>query len=544
MRRRFRYGREVDHRRGDRRGVILLVVFVIISGAALIMTSLSFLGRAEMRSAALVNRTSQAHALAWSGVQAVMAELDRQRSDLLNGGQPQITDNWSLYGSETERGMVYLLPVGLEDELFVSESAKLDINLADAESLARLGDLLTPEQAEAIVAARKQRSGGRFDSIADLLQIEGFTPQMLYGPLERIDVQRAATESPDADAQFDRRLRYLERGVGGPAPRGLADVLTVYSIEPVLQSTGRYRINLNAQYDDSMHRRIARRFGDELASTVRTFRQNEPDLVIDEKTWYTLLSQAEMDEGKPDEYIDGFCLDDQHFAQGRVDLNRAPVEVLSALPGLDGELATAIVSARETISASERAGVSWLVNSGALNSEQWIAAAPHLTWRTSAWRVRVLGRVLSGDREGSEVAAECVYEAVIDLSSPQPRVAYLRDVTMLETVIALRNLVPAPPAPEEDDAESAEESDGPSGHPDAAPQPGSRYSSRRDASGRLIDPATFDNDEEESSPAPPEPGRYDASGDDGPAPENPENEASAPPAKPRVKPIGRWTGDR
>lgn len=541
MRRSTGHAGALEPPRADRRGVILLVVFVIISGAALIMTSLSFLGRAEMRSAALVNRTSQAHALAWSGVQAVMAELDRQRSDLLNGGEPQITDNWSLYGSETERGMVYLLPVGLEDELFVSESAKLDLNMADADSLSRLGDMLTPEQAQAIVAARQQRPGGRFDSIADLLLVEGITPEMLYGPLERIDVQRAAAESADADAQFDRRLRYLERGVGGPAPRGLADVLTVYSIEPVLQSSGRYRINLNAQYDDSMHRRIARRFGDELANTVRTFRQNEPDLVIDEKTWYTLLSQADIDESKPDEYIDGFCLDDQHFAQGHVDLNRAPLEVLSALPGLDGELATAILSARETISASERAGVSWLVNSGALTSEQWIAAAPRLTWRTSAWRVLVLGRVLTGDGEGSEVAAECVYEAVIDLSSPQPRVAYLRDVTMLETVIALRSLVPAPPADEEDDAERAEEPGSAGGQPNAAPEPGSRYTSRRDASGRLIDPATFDNDEENASAAPPEPGRYDASGEDSPPPEE---GAEPSPPKPRVKPIGRWTGDR
>lgn len=521
-----------------RRGVILLVVFVVISGAALIMTSLSFLGRAEMRSAALVGRTSQAHALAWSGVQAIMAELDRQRSDMLNGSDPQISDNWSLYGTGAERGMVYLLPVGPEDEMIVSESAKLDVNLADAASLQRLGTMLTPELAAAIVQARGSRAGKRFDSIADLLQVNGITPEMIWGPLDKMQIQKAAASDTDADVQFDRRLRLLERGVSGPAPRGLADVLTIYSIEPVIQSTGRYRINLNAPYDDRMHARIARRYGDDLANTVRAFRQNEPDMVIVEQQWYQLLSGAEMDQSKPDEYLDGFCLDDQHYARGRVDLNRAPLEVLSAMPGLDGDLAAAIASARESLSASERVGVSWLVNSGALTTEQWIAAAPRLTWRTSSWRVRVLGRVLTGEGDNVEIAAECVYEAVIDLSSPQPRVAYLRDITMLETVIALRNLVPAPPPAEADEQPGADPGGAGAASPDM-PEP-SRFSSRRDSSGRLIDEPTFDNVSESTAPAPPPDAPYDGQdGDKAP----PDNSGGPAPTAAQVKPIGRWTGD-
>ncbi len=525
----------------QRRGVILLVVFVIISGAALIMTSLSFLGRAEMRSAALVGRTSQAHALAWSGVQAVMAELDRQRQDLLDGRDPQISDNWSLYGTETERGMVYLLPIGLDDELIASESCKLDINMADAASLSRLGDMLMPELAAAVVEARDARAGKRFDSIADLLEVEGITPERLWGPLDKVQIQRAATDASDPEAQFERRLRYLDRGVGGPAPRGLADVLTVYSIEPVLQSTGRYRINLNAKYDDSMHRRVARRYGEELAETVRRFRENEPDLVIDQKMWYSLLSQADMDEGKPDEYIDGFCLDDQHFAQGHVDLNRAPMEVLSALPGMDADLATAVVAARESLSARERTGVSWLVNSGAMTPEQWIAAAPRLTWRTSAWRVRVLGRVLTGEGDRTDVASECVYEAVIDLSAPQPRVAYLREVTMLETVIALRDLIPPAPIKDEDEATADDENSVEANSDSASAEPSSPFTSRRDASGRLVDPASFDNPDDGGSAAPTAPSSYDGRGE-GNSP--PAESSSQPPSTPRVKPIGRWTGDR
>lgn len=269
--------------RPQRRGVIILVVFVIISGAALIMTSLSFLGRAEMRSAALVGRTAQVQALAWSGVQAVMAELDAQRQEMLDGRDPQITDAWSLYGTGSERGMIQLLPLGPEDELIVSESAKLDVNLADAESLARLDAFLTPELAQAMVEARQARPGGRFDSITDLLEVDGITPELLWGPLDKVQVQRAAASERDADVHFERRLRSLQRGVTGPEPRGLSDLLTVFSIEPVIQSTGRYRININAKYDDRMHRRIARRYGEDLADTVRQFRENEPDLVITEK---------------------------------------------------------------------------------------------------------------------------------------------------------------------------------------------------------------------------------------------------------------------
>ncbi len=535
-------GRNVRRRRPrpQRRGVIILVVFVIISGAALIMTSLSFLGRAEMRSAALVGRTAQAQALAWSGVQAVMAELDAQRQEMLDGREPQVTDSWSLYGTESERGMIQLLPLGPEDELIVSESAKLDVNLADAESLAKIDAFLTPDLALAIVAARQARPGGRFDSIADLLEVEGITADLLWGPLDKVQVQRAAASERDAEVHFERRLRSLQRGVAGPEPRGLADLLTVFSIEPVIQSTGRYRININAKYDDRMHRRIARRYGEELADTVRQFRENEPDLVITEKQWYDLLVLTESEDRQTDEYLDGFCLDEQKYAQGRVDLNRAPVEVLAALPGLDADLSAALVTEREAISARDRAGLAWPMAAGVLTEAQWAAAAPRLTWRTSAWRVRVLGRILVGEDDEVEVAGECVYEAVIDFSSPQPRVAYLRDITMLETAVALRHLLPAPPAGGESDAGEADgRDDVPEG--DGEAEAPSRFSSRRDSSGRLIDRPTFDTPEtpEPSSPAPDPP--YDGREADEPPPEG--SGEQRPPVR-QIKPIGRWTGDR
>lgn len=535
-------GRNVRRRRPRprRRGVIILVVFVIISGAALIMTSLSFLGRAEMRSAALVGRTAQAQALAWSGVQAVMAELDAQRQEMLDGREPQVTDSWSLYGTESERGMIQLLPLGPEDELIVSESAKLDVNLADAESLAKIDAFLTPDLALAIVAARQARPGGRFDSIADLLEVEGITADLLWGPLDKVQVQRAAASERDAEVHFERRLRSLQRGVAGPEPRGLADLLTVFSIEPVIQSTGRYRININAKYDDRMHRRIARRYGEELADTVRQFRENEPDLVITEKQWYDLLVLTESEDRQTDEYLDGFCLDEQKYAQGRVDLNRAPVEVLAALPGLDADLSAALVTEREAISARDRAGLAWPMAAGVLTEAQWAAAAPRLTWRTSAWRVRVLGRILVGEDDEVEVAGECVYEAVIDFSSPQPRVAYLRDITMLETAVALRHLLPAPPAGGESDAGEADgRDDVPEG--DGEAEAPSRFSSRRDSSGRLIDRPTFDTPEtpEPSSPAPDPP--YDGREADEPPPEG--SGEQRPPVR-QIKPIGRWTGDR
>lgn len=530
--------------RPQRRGVIILVVFVIISGSALIMTSLSYLGRAEMHSAGRVGRVNQAQALAWSGVQAVMAELDSQRQEMLDGRDPQITDSWSLFGTGSERGMVQLLPVGPDDELIVSESAKLDVNLADAESLARLEPLLTPELAAAIVEARSARAGGRFDSLADLLEVPGMTPELLWGPLDKVQVQRAAASEQDAEVHFERRLRHLERGVSGPAPRGLCDVLTIFSIEPVIQATGRYRININAKYDDRMHRRIARRYGEDLANLVRSFKTNEPERVIAQKEWYEILALTESEGRQADEYLDGFCLDEQKFAQGRVDLNRAPVEVLAALPGLDMDLAGALVAGRDALSARDRAGVAWPMASGAMTPAQWSAAAPRLTWRTSAWRVRILGRVLVGEEENVETAAECVYEAVIDLSSPQPRVAYLRDITMLETAISLRHLSP-PPSEEEDEADETDAPREPAPGEGAADTP-SRFTSRRDASGRLIDRPTFAPDPDDRTAPSPEP-PYDA-GDGGDATDGrsgpPREGGSATPPVRTVRPIGRWIGDR
>src|SRR4051812_37446493 len=95
----------------SRRGSILLTVMVVITLAALVGTTVLYRADAQRGSARNGMEHAQLRALAWSGVQGAMAELASQRGDLMQGGTPALTGEWSLYKG-TVRGGIRLAPIG------------------------------------------------------------------------------------------------------------------------------------------------------------------------------------------------------------------------------------------------------------------------------------------------------------------------------------------------------------------------------------------------------------------------------------------------
>lgn len=499
----------VSSARHDRRGFALFVVFMIATAGLLLATSAVWMARAERSAEAAERDAAQLRALAWSGLQAVMAELDSQREAILAGQTPEMTESWSLFGTPTSRGTIRLLPVAGES-LLESESAKLDLNAVDAEMLTRL-EAVGEAFADRIIAARAGLSGERFHSPGDLLAVEGVTAERLYGALGEISVQSSVSDESSEEARFAARLEALSSDsapvVGSSGWRSL---LTTWNYEPVLQNTGRYKINLAAELDDRMRERIERRFGPDLVTLIEAIK-NDPDQQIEGDWVYQALAASGLAPEEWDQYLDAFTVDEQQFYHGRVDLNRASASVLAAVPGLDAEKAAAIVNSREALTAEQKGGVSWLVSAGILSNEEWVVSAPYLTARSFVWRVRVQAQILRGGGDDVRVAGETVWEAVIDLSSPRARVAHLQDITRLETAADL--LARAGEEGGDDLAEFASES---LSSPDE-----DRY---------LVD-------EEEVS----ESGPFGNGGDEEASEADEGMETPSEPEKPQIRPIGRWT---
>lgn len=411
---------------GARAGVILVAVLVVVAVGALIGTTLLYGAAAGRESGASSVRSQQSRMAAWSGVQAVMAELASQREELLRGASPRVTSAWRLGAAEGGGVAVYRV-VAQGEELVVSEAARLDVNTAPAAVLSRAPGL--DAEAERIVAER--------------------------GVRPFLSVIEAVGDGPRRDGGAG------EAGSSAEAVESM-DVLTVFSFDPGVQAgigargsqaRGKARIAVSGGLTEEIERDLTSRLdrrGVEVASalfrpgrTLGSMRAVVEALIgadVPAAEWGPVLDAIRpAGEGGEEEFL-----------RGRVDLNRAPAEVLACLPGIDAAAAARIVEARGSLGADERADVAWPVVQGTLAPAAFAEAVDLLTTRTLQWRVVLEGGRLIEERgeapamriggggddvgdvpEDAVLADRVVLEAVIDVAGERPRVAYLRDVTWL-----------------------------------------------------------------------------------------------------------------
>lgn len=456
----------------SRRGVMLAAVMLIVVMVALMGATLVAATGAQSHGTNASLSRRQARALAWSGVQAAMAELADQRSELLKGGAPKLTREWTLFQSGGRRGVVRLVPVSPESDV-IPEASKLNVNVAPEDALARL----VGPAAERVVAARQA------------------------GPLaavESIDLEaRPSAAAPDGDSLAgsgagikEPRASLAAASVGEPAAEGESSgdprrVLTALSCDPDVQSglgpggeehAGRRRINLARGWSKELGEQIAARFGADGAQAVErvmsagTKFASASDIV-------SVLRQLGVPAQEWGVLLDAYSATAGPYVPGRIDINSASAEVISCVPGITAENARAIVGARSRVTEANRAMITWPLSEGILSVEQFQGAIDHITTRSLQWRVRIeAGVVIGGARRGrvdgsgsgfrfesdsgatprdesisgAEQAAgddwsgRVVYEAVIDVAGERPRVAYLRDVTLDE----VRDLLPRRAVPD------------------------------------------------------------------------------------------------
>lgn len=460
---------------GSRRGLVLLAVLVIVALGAFVGAGLLTTAGAEAAGTAYSVRRVQARALAWSGVQAVAAELAAQRDELLNGEAPRLGERHELFRDDSGRtGVVRLLAVA-DGARWASEAGKLDLNAAPAEMLAKLPGV-GEDLARRIAAAREERA---FASVEDLLRVEGVTPALL-DPAGGEELAPAfdAPGSDGAGAGAESAADWLP-----PDERGLAQFVTVFAFDPNVQAglgenaeaAGRVRFPVWAMDpdDDELAALIGRRFDARPVSALRqAMRESERA-----EEWERLFLGAALpapgtaegaDRREATEpaaaLLDWLTVERDLYRLGRVDVNAAPAEVLACIPGIDADAAAQIVSLRERVQAEARRTPLWPYIEGVLTREEMATAARFLTTRSMQWRVRLEAGFLPGSgevmaapeaeeaRSGAEAAlldrgaAEhedrlldaVTLEVVIDVAGPRPRIASMRDVTLLPLVRRVR----------------------------------------------------------------------------------------------------------
>lgn len=411
----------------NRRAFIMLAVLVVVSGAVLAVMGMLWLVRADVAGAATMEQSAQSRCLAWSGLQAVLVRLDAQRDRILDGARPTIDRQLVIYETSDRVGVVRLLPVGPGDERLAAQAGRLDLNHVTTEALAATG-LVDPALGSAIIAEREARGG--FQSEIDLLGIEGVTPELLYGSLDRVAddwVQVTRAEEPEPASRLARDDQ------GG---RGLMDVFTVYAFEPMLQRNGRLRINLNTPWSDELGRRLDERFGEGAGQAVRALMEGGVKLDTHAQL-LAALRTLQVPVERWGEVLDAVTTRSDELVGGRLDINTASYEALLALPGATPQEAAAIVRTREALGEEVMAEVTWPVLQKVLTPERFEAIASRITTRSWCWRVRLVAGEVHSDNPDGPLVSPVAWEAVIDLTGPQARLAYLREITMLPVAAML-----------------------------------------------------------------------------------------------------------
>ena len=387
------------HVRDRERGSVLIVTIWIVLVLAGLVLVFSRSMRVEAIASANQVSSLKADEIAMGAVSFIRARLNEDDLSLrLEGETPYEELNvgdgyfWLLRPNYTDDSSYYY---GIRDE-----AAKINLNTATYAMLLKLPNM-TSELAAAIIDWRDTDSditqGGAEDeyyllldepyycknsaleSVEEVLLIKGASKELLYGE----DMNRNGfldTNENDAD-KGEPSDNY-----NGKLDRGFYEYVTVYSVEPNVDSDGNQKININNG-------------AGELSSIIQ-------DLVKDSYKYQEIMTTIRFStfESVLDFYLKSGLTEDQ-FKQiegrlttssdedisGLININTAPKEVLMCLPGLDESDVDTIIEKRNSSDIDEDS-LLWVAK---LLPQKAGAIGAYLTTRSYRYSADIIS--LSGD---------------------------------------------------------------------------------------------------------------------------------------------------
>lgn len=435
--------------RRAQRGMVLILVLWAIAVLALIAGGLCFAMRQTLALSSIDQDTITAHWLARAGVEraiaAVMDDLmafDTQ-SDLWFDDPTQMRQiefaagTFSVVHDDYEP-----IPAGLYG--VADESAKLNISVATRAQLMKLPDMTDPiaaaiidwrdrnEEPEPDGIERSFYAGlghpytirnGPFRTVRELLLVRGVTDELFYGE----DLNLNGLLDPNED---DGEANPPNDNADGRLDRGWAAYVTVYSYEKNVDGEGRKRLNLkNADANTLAQRLTLETWAAKSIVKAREKKQfqhlvdlldvrRDPSTADDDEE---INVRDEADKDTPvtkrifQRIVDKLTLKDAEVLWGRINVNTAPQVVLETLPGVDNDLADAIVRYRYGYGGFQSVGD--LLDVTGMTKKKFAKFEEHVAIRTYVFRIQSTGHAASG-------LAKATIDCVVDRGQALPRMMY------------------------------------------------------------------------------------------------------------------------
>jgi len=377
----------------------------------------------------------QAHYLALAGVEKARALLyqnahDRSRSRTSH--DHTLYDNAAQFRDITlGRGVYRVIRRARSDEgggivYGVSdEESRLNLNTATTDELNLLpgmtpdvlaaidgwrgGNKLTTAVAEndyyASLRPPSQPRGGSFETVRELLMVRGVTPQLVYG--------RDAHLNELLDVAGENGEEFATPGAVETDDLGWANSLTVNSTVNNVNAAGEDRVNVQTADEQSLTALPG--VTAPIARAIVTYRgQNQLQSIADLLDVTAIQNQDQNQGGRParggnagnapsgsraispelfTEIADDVTVGSDSALAGAVNLNTAGVEVLICLPGMDRQLAQAVISQRQ--SNGFFTGLGDLLKVQGMTPDILKQIAPLVTTRSETYRILSEGRVTS-----------------------------------------------------------------------------------------------------------------------------------------------------
>lgn len=419
-----------------RRGTILIVAMILIFAIAALVLVMGQAMRVEMtvaanaaaaREAALVERGAEQYVLALLAESVdPVEELEDRYYDAVSLGDGYF---WIL---RPDWGDPSLAPFGLVDE-----TVKLNINYAPYESLVALPGM-TEDLAASIVDWRDEdetptegigaesqvylsRSPGHnarnaaFDSVEELRLVDGFTHELLWGEGDAPPLGQ--TGSVSSEAPFENEAYRV---------RGFYDLLTVWGRGATTSREGDPLIDVNAIGLDPQAREQVRQqlreiftdhFGQQRGSELgsRLPQQSVADLF----DWATRMQMSWDELAQIEDWV---MVGPPEASAFKINLNRAPRDVLLAIPTLTEAQVDALLVRRESEVANNPYSIAWAMD---VLGQSSIGLGRFVTGRGSVYSADILA--VSGNGR----AFRRVRIVVDTATASGPQIVYRRDLTDL-----------------------------------------------------------------------------------------------------------------
>jgi type II secretory pathway component PulK len=394
---------------GRRRGFVLLVVTVVV--ILLSLAAYSYLGEmdTENRAASMFGRDVEARMAAESGVEYVAAQIALRQTD----ATLDLYDDSSMFsrqpmgGGGEARGQVrfsVLSPgmVGSVDSLpragLTTETAKFNVNrllelendtdeTTDPYTAVSFVPSMTEDICNAILdwidSDEEARAGGAesstyealavpysarnapMQSIDELLQVQGVTPQLFYGE----DANRNGRMDPNED---DGAESPPTDDQDGTLDFGLRDYLTVSSRERNIQTTGEQKINLNNGIVAEMFDFLEESFDTETATFVTGYRLTGDQLADSQAQGKLTIEQQQLVDWIAKNLANGEL---GKVTRGGMDLSNPPQASFRSIYDLiDAQVAVTVNGADQTLNSP------WTSTDPAGLMEQMLVLEEKLTW--------------------------------------------------------------------------------------------------------------------------------------------------------------------